>query len=61
MSANRNGIPFYLNRAGHEILGVAQDRDISGMKTLYLRSEWAQRDSREGKITGGHPKWLVGG
>jgi PAS domain S-box-containing protein len=41
MSANRNGIPFYLNRAGHEILGVAQDRDISGMKTLYLRSEWA--------------------
>src|SRR5438105_15730110 len=36
MSANPGGIPFYLNRAGHEILGVAQDRDISGMKTLYF-------------------------
>jgi PAS domain S-box-containing protein len=42
MSANPNGIPFYLNRAGHEILGVAQDRDISGRKTLYLRPEWAR-------------------
>src|SRR6266404_1681275 len=42
MSANRNGIPFYLNRAGHEILGVAQDRDISGTKTLYLHPEWAR-------------------
>ena len=42
MSANRNGIPFYLNRAGHEILGVAQDRDISGRKTLYLHPEWAR-------------------
>jgi PAS domain S-box-containing protein len=42
MSANPKGIPFYLNRAGHEILGVAQDRDISGRKTLYLRPEWAR-------------------
>ncbi len=42
MSANPNGIPFYLNRAGHEILGVAQDRDISGRKTLYLHPEWAR-------------------
>src|SRR6188472_4026608 len=42
MSANRNGIPFYLNRAGHEILGVGQDRDISGRKTLYLHPEWAR-------------------
>jgi len=42
MSANPNGIPFYLNRAGHEILGVPQDRDISGRKTLYLRPEWAR-------------------
>src|SRR6266581_1250907 len=42
MSANPSGIPFYLNRAGHEILGVAQDRDISGMKTLYLHPEWAR-------------------
>src|SRR5438309_86829 len=42
MSANPGGIPFYLNRAGHEILGVAQDRDISGMKTLYLHPEWAR-------------------
>src|SRR5919201_3510279 len=42
MSANPKGIPFYLNRAGHEILGVAHDRDISGIKTLYLRPEWAR-------------------
>src|SRR5438067_559046 len=42
MSANPSGIPFYLNRAGHEILGVAQDRDIAGMKTLYLHPEWAR-------------------
>jgi PAS domain S-box-containing protein len=42
MSANPSGIPFYLNRAGHEILGVGQDRDISGRKTLYLRPEWAR-------------------
>src|SRR5438270_7625678 len=42
MSANPSGIPFYLNRAGHEILGIAQDRDISGRKTLYLHPEWAR-------------------
>src|SRR5438105_5709658 len=42
MSANPEGIPFYLNRAGHEILGIAQERDISGMKTLYLHPEWAR-------------------
>src|SRR5439155_15985241 len=42
ISANPTGTPFYLNRAGHEILGVAQDRDISGMKTLYLHPEWAR-------------------
>src|SRR5438046_8725258 len=30
------------NRAGHEILGVAEDRDISGTKTLYLHPEWAR-------------------
>src|SRR6266496_3746751 len=42
MSANPNGIPFYLNRAGHEILCVAQDRDIAGMKPLYLHPEWAR-------------------
>src|SRR5437762_11300529 len=42
MSANPNGIPFYLNRAGHEILGVPQDRDIAGIKTLYLHPEWAR-------------------
>jgi len=42
MSANPSGIPFYLNRAGHEILGVGQDRDISGRKTLYLHPEWAR-------------------
>src|SRR5207244_12954500 len=42
MSANPSGIPFYLNRAGHEILGVSQDLDISGMKTLYLHPEWAR-------------------
>src|SRR5205823_6858492 len=43
MSANPSGIPFYLNRAGHEILGVAQNWDISGRKTLYLHPEWARR------------------
>src|SRR5207237_9580458 len=42
MSATPSGISFYLNRAGHEILGVAEDRDISGTKTLYLHPEWAR-------------------
>lgn len=42
MSANPNGIPFYLNRAGHQILDVAEDRDISGNNALYLRPEWAR-------------------
>jgi len=50
MSANPSGIPFYLNRAGHEILGVGQDRDISGRKTLYLRPEWARGIIAKGRL-----------
>lgn len=50
MSANPNGIPFYLNRAGHEILGVAEDRDISGTKTLYLHPEWAREIFAKGGL-----------
>src|SRR5207253_10039773 len=52
MSANPSGIPFYLNRAGHEILGVSQDRDISGMKTLYLQPEWAREIFAKSRFRG---------
>jgi PAS domain S-box-containing protein len=50
MSANPSGVPFYLNRAGHEILGIAQDRDISGRKTLYLHPEWARGIIAKGRL-----------
>src|SRR5437867_3868807 len=42
MSANPTGTPFYLNRAGREILGVAQGTDIFMMNTLDFYPEWAR-------------------
>src|SRR5439155_14079354 len=49
-STDPSGIPFYQNGAGHEIVGVAQDRDIAGVKTLYLHPEWAREIFAKGGL-----------
>src|SRR5438067_538001 len=49
MSTNPTGTPFYLNRAGREILGVVQGTDIFMMKTLDFYPDWAREIvSKEG-------------
>ena len=49
ISANPTGTPFYLNRAGREILGVTQGTDMFMMKTLDFYPEWAREIiSKEG-------------
>jgi PAS domain S-box-containing protein len=49
ISANPTGTPFYLNRAGREILGVAQGTDMFMMKTLDFYPDWAREIvSKEG-------------
>ncbi len=40
-SADPDGVPFYLNRAAREILGVAEDQDLSQQKLLDFHPEWA--------------------
>jgi PAS domain S-box-containing protein len=42
ISADPNGSAFYLNHAGRQILGLADDRDISRLKTLDFQPEWAR-------------------
>jgi PAS domain S-box-containing protein len=49
ISANPTGTPFYLNRAGREILGVTQGTDMFMMKTLDFYPDWAREIiSKEG-------------
>src|ERR1700730_17082223 len=49
ISADPSGTAFYLNRAAREVLGLAQDKDISGMKTLDFHPDWAREIiSKEG-------------
>ena len=49
ISADPSGSAFYLNRAAREVLGLAQDKDISGMKTLDFHPDWAREIiSKEG-------------
>jgi PAS domain S-box-containing protein len=42
VSADPNGSAFYLNHAGRQILGLAQEKDITGLKTLDFHPEWAR-------------------
>ena len=42
ISADPNGTAFYLNHAGRQILGLAEDKDITGLKTLDFHPEWAR-------------------
>jgi PAS domain S-box-containing protein len=49
ISADPNDNAFYLNHAGRQVLGLAQDKDISRLKTLDLQPDWAREIiSREG-------------
>jgi PAS domain S-box-containing protein len=43
VSADPTGTAFYLNRAGRQVLGLADDKDISGLKTLDFHPEWARK------------------
>ena len=42
ISADPNGSAFYLNHAGRQILGLAQEKDITGLKTLDFHPDWAR-------------------
>ena len=42
ISADPNSTAFYLNHAGRQVLGVADDKDISRLKTLDFHPEWAR-------------------
>ena len=42
ISADPNGTAFYLNHAGRQILGLAEDKDITGLKTLDFHPDWAR-------------------
>ena len=42
MSADPSGTAFYLNHAGRQIVGLAEDRDISEIKTLDFHPRWAR-------------------
>jgi PAS domain S-box-containing protein len=42
ISADPNGSAFYLNHAGRRILGLAQEKDITGLKTLDFHPDWAR-------------------
>ena len=42
ISADPNGSALYLNHAGRQILGLARDKDITGLKTLDFHPDWAR-------------------
>lgn len=42
ISADPNGSALYLNHAGRQILGLAQERDVTGLKTLDFHPDWAR-------------------
>lgn len=43
MSADPGGIPFYLNHAGREILGLGDGTDVSALRAIDFHPEWARR------------------
>ena len=42
ISADPNGSALYLNSAGRQILGLGQEKDITGLKTLDFHPDWAR-------------------
>ena len=46
ISADPNGSAFYLNHAGRQILGLGQEKDITGLKTLDFHRIGRARSSR---------------
>jgi len=42
ISSDPNGSALYLNSAGRQILGLGQEKDITGLKTLDFHPEWAR-------------------
>ncbi|MEP6936619.1 MAG: ATP-binding protein, partial [Chthoniobacterales bacterium] len=42
ISADPNGRAFYLNHAGHQVFGLAEDKDVRELKTLDFHPEWAR-------------------
>jgi len=49
ISADPNGSAFYLNHASRQVLGLADDRDVTKLKTLDFHPEWAREIiSKEG-------------
>ncbi len=43
ISADPTSTAFYLNRAGRQVLGLANDKDISRLKTFDFHPEWARK------------------
>jgi PAS domain S-box-containing protein len=43
VSADPSGSAFYVNRAGRQVLGVGDDKDISRLKILDFHPEWARQ------------------
>jgi PAS domain S-box-containing protein len=42
ISADPTGTAFYLNYAGRQILGLAEDKEIAGLNTLDFHPDWAR-------------------
>ncbi len=57
MSADPGGVPFFLNHAGREILGLGDGTDVSGLRAIDFHPEWARRVIAEQAL----PKALVEG
>lgn len=43
LSADPGGIPFFLNHAGREILGLGDGTDVSGLRAIDFHPEWARK------------------
>jgi PAS domain S-box-containing protein len=43
ISADPDGIVFFVNHAGRELLGLSDSSDIGGLKILQLQPEWARK------------------
>jgi len=42
ISADPNGSALYLNSAGRQILGLGQEKDVTGLNTLDFHPDWAR-------------------
>jgi PAS domain S-box-containing protein len=50
VSADPDGVPFYVNNAGRKILGLGEERPIDSIKTVDLHPAWAR------EIISGHAR-----